>query len=171
MLDVAHLLRAHLCLRDGVARLLEPRLDLDLLARARPQLGGGLLPDGLVGGELLGEGVAPGRDRLGGALQRVRGALGVAGERAAARAARTQPHQPQLPLGALVLRALGEPALGAQVRLDARPLDGGLAILRRGPAQLDPARRAAQELVGLVERTRGLAHLGVRVLAPLESVR
>ena len=83
MLDVACLLRADLGLRDRIARLLEPRLDLDLLGCARPQLRRGLLTHRRVGRELLGKRVTPCRHRVGRALERGRGALGLGREVAA----------------------------------------------------------------------------------------
>ena len=78
---VAHLLRGHLGAGHGLARVLQPPVDLGLLLGARLQRGGGLLAGGGAGLELCAEGVAAGADRIAGALERGGGAVGVRGER------------------------------------------------------------------------------------------
>jgi hypothetical protein len=143
VLDVARLLGVHLGVRDGVAGLLELRLDLDLLRGTRSELGGRALTDGLICRELLGQGVAPERNGVGAALERGRRALRACGQLAAACATRAQAFEPLLAVRACVLRALGDPALGSEVRLDPRALHGRLALLRRCAAKLDAARGAA----------------------------
>ena len=99
--------------------------------------------------ELLGERVAAGGDGLGGRLKRRGRAFGARRKRTTALAAGLHAEPAALPLGALVLGALREPrsaprsAAPRARRTAAWPSSG--ASLR----ELDPARCAAQQLVGL----------------------
>ena len=77
---VAHLLRGHLGGGHGLARPLQPTLELGLLLGAGLECGGGLLARGGPGLELSLESVTAAGDRLARALESLGRTVGVGGE-------------------------------------------------------------------------------------------
>ena len=146
---VAHLLRGHLRARHGLAHALQPALELGLLLRAGLEGGGGFLARGGPGVELHLKRVAPRRDRVARALERLGGTVGVRGQGEVALGARLQRRQGSRALLALALDALGKPTLGAQVPEQLRSPHRLGPVLGRLPAPGDHPLGTAHHLLGV----------------------
>ena len=168
---VARLLGPDLAARDLLAALLQPRLDLRLLCRARPQLGRQPLSGLAVGAQLGLERGEPLADGLGGGGQRRGEPLRGGTQRLVPSEPLALGGDPPLAIGTLALGALDQPPLARERRLDLRPPLTRRTLVGRGAALLDqPAgvplglgrlvartSRRAGRLIGLVpRRVRGL---------------
>src|SRR5215207_1932436 len=165
LVAVARLLRPDFAAGHVLAARLQARLDLDLLLRARAQLGGEALAGVAVGDQLGVENLHAraecflsrlehGREPLGGRAQ----ALVVAEPVALVR-------DPPLALRSLSLGALGQPPLGGERRADLRAARRDGALVRCLATLLDDVAGVPLGLVRVVARAGGRSGGTVGVVA------
>src|SRR5215207_4465222 len=165
LVAVARLLRPDFAAGDVLAARLQARLDLDLLLRARAQLGGEALAGVAVGDQL-------GVENLHASAERFLGRLEHGGEPPGGRAQAlvvAEPvalvRDPPLALRSLSLGALGQPPLGGERRADLRAARRDRALVRCLATLLDEVAGVPLRLERVVARAGGRSGGTVGVVA------
>src|SRR5829696_5132252 len=165
LVAVARLLRPDFAAGDVLAARLQARLDLDLLLRARAQLGGEALAGVAVGDQLRVENLHARAERFLGRLEHGGEPPGGRAQALVVAEPVALVRDPPLALRSLSLGALGQPPLGGERRADLRAARRDGALVRCPATLLDDVAGVPLGLVRVVARAGGRSGGTVGVVA------